>query len=1660
MNTKRIKLIGVLALMIALTFTMAACDLADDDEVVPKTYSVVFTVVDEDAEAIEDATVELNDDEGTTDESGVVEFTDMENGTYDYTVTAEGYEEETGEVVVDGADESVSVTMTAEDPVDPDPVVVFSDVTDSLGLGVGETAEIDYDVDPDDADVTFASDDEEVATVDEDGVVTAVAVGEAEITLTGTYDDYEDGTASVPVTVTEEPIDPEPESKIVIEIDMNGDLGLANAEYDFKVKFVNVSDAVVDINDASAKLNNADIAVDLDTTVVPEDDSKTVATGSFTGVLGDNEIWAAVDTNEAEGWDYTTTKDIELVAVEFNGQPFATVEEAIEAAEAGDTVTLHEDVEETVAINKNITFDLNGYEVQGDMGVYESGITVKNGTITGDLYVAAEGTTSFPDVTVEGNLVRTPSATLSPKPTVQGETFIADINPDPLVLPDDPIELIYVSTWKEFNEAISMNARAIELEANITVEQRTRITYDLELLDMAGYRLTLEAPLTFEGDDILVKNGVIRGDLVYEGDVHQHDPVVMIDGDSVEFDNITFDVLVLDWYQNQPAPASNLVIKNSDFYGQAIFVSDVRIEDSFVYDRIDINNNDAVLNRVTFAEDVSASYGNGTTPYGILYVDSDASLNDITWADNFTGMYVGKSLKHGTYSPAQPTLDGATITTTKEGMVWWGINHEKAVLTVDGTVNIESDLGGHGLTLVGTDAKDYLEADGIPAGDYIGGHIKGNATFEGAPVHFGWHTGDYIYEMGKDYDGEYYGEIGESVKTPVIPKEVDEQVRKKNADRLTIHDLTFNNKVGVFTPANHYIEDPEAPLLDPVYLGDITFNETVELWGDFAVVDRKTVTNNKEIKTMCGNIRKIFARSTGTTGILTLPDEDKPSHVYDEFEKSGTVTGGRIVSDTKGGVLVLGDQLLVDNTLLHDTLYNVILETAKLKNLNINVGDAYTRDDYVLGVPLDYDVHVWHGGHHAIFEDVTWSTDTRVEVKGVPDGDREGAMLTFVGDITNRGTIKFQTYASVGFGDDVTFLSGRDPRVGHTTAISESGGFVHVDVSRSATPGWTFNDWKNNVMLSASDGMVSAKYEFDINGVKYIIDLRDPDNYDWATSQGFSNVWLTDIMGEDMDYFGDNDISVRITLDENANGKEFDLTADGWFLNSCTRKQINLGEDTKTVEPDGKKIQIFSPSIVKTVDNTPVDETEVEVGDIIDVTWRVVSNKAGSNTQTISAWWEIDGTQMDSFTESVTLGQNQSWTVEEQIDTDVNGAGEYKFSLSTEDMTYTQTVTVVEDEPDDASIALTKSADVATYDAVGDEITYTFTVLNDGNVTLENVTVEDPLFGQSFGPIAELDPGDDEVFTYVYEVTQDDLDAGSIENTAYASGWFDGVEYTDNDDETVDAVQPEWAGSEQQPVSYKTDGELKLLFILGPDDDGNLEVPDNDYDGEIVVELGDDSYIAATLNGVEVDAWCTDGLTEFDIGEEYKYWEFDPFDAEDMDALQALANEIEEGRFEDHYEGIPWDKVEWLINQNYQEDYEIKDVQHAIWYFTNPDVDEGDLIGDPTPNPDDRDAIIQAVKDHFNDNDNEVVEEATVEDLDGELQSLAPGAWNVIIPFAEAEAQLGATTDDVLELHIKDAEDEVEVYDMNYAADHDGFVKTNLQIYTEEQVEAALVSVK
>ncbi|WP_431074301.1 DUF7507 domain-containing protein [Microbacterium phyllosphaerae] len=94
------------------------------------------------------------------------------------------------------------------------------------------------------------------------------------------------------------------------------------------------------------------------------------------------------------------------------------------------------------------------------------------------------------------------------------------------------------------------------------------------------------------------------------------------------------------------------------------------------------------------------------------------------------------------------------------------------------------------------------------------------------------------------------------------------------------------------------------------------------------------------------------------------------------------------------------------------------------------------------------------------------------------------------------------------------------------------------------------------------------------------------------------------------------------------------------------------------------------------------------------------------------------------------------------------------------------------------ALSIVKSSDVETISEAGETITYSFLVTNTGNVTLNDVTVTETDFSGT-GELSAitcpagagaLAPGADVTCTATYVVTQADVDAGEISNTASVTG--------------------------------------------------------------------------------------------------------------------------------------------------------------------------------------------------------------------------------------------------------------------------------------------------
>jgi hypothetical protein len=197
--------------------------------------------------------------------------------------------------------------------------------------------------------------------------------------------------------------------------------------------------------------------------------------------------------------------------------------------------------------------------------------------------------------------------------------------------------------------------------------------------------------------------------------------------------------------------------------------------------------------------------------------------------------------------------------------------------------------------------------------------------------------------------------------------------------------------------------------------------------------------------------------------------------------------------------------------------------------------------------------------------------------------------------------------------------------------------------------------------------------------------------------------------------------------------------------------------------------------------------------------------------------------------------------------TNYNGTVSFPYTISdgnggTDTATETITVLLVPAQ----ALTLVKTADVATYNAIGDVITYSYQVINSGNVTLAGpfaITDDKLAVADAAGP---LTPGASVIVTQTYTITQADLDAGSITNIAFTS---DGT--TTSPIDTVTVTFEVAVGSIGDSVWYDTDqdgiidtGENRLVGATVTLDPGT---PGNPADDTTVLTDGNGNYLFTNL---------------------------------------------------------------------------------------------------------------------------------------------------------------------------------------------------------------------
>jgi uncharacterized repeat protein (TIGR01451 family) len=144
------------------------------------------------------------------------------------------------------------------------------------------------------------------------------------------------------------------------------------------------------------------------------------------------------------------------------------------------------------------------------------------------------------------------------------------------------------------------------------------------------------------------------------------------------------------------------------------------------------------------------------------------------------------------------------------------------------------------------------------------------------------------------------------------------------------------------------------------------------------------------------------------------------------------------------------------------------------------------------------------------------------------------------------------------------------------------------------------------------------------------------------------------------------------------------------------------------------------------------------------------------------------------------------------------------------------------------AISLTKVANPTTYSAVGQTITYTYTIKNTGNVTLTGpFTVSDNKVATVSCAAGPLAPGASLTCSGIYAITQADLNAGSVTNTATASTTYNNTPVNSNQAQATVTAVPAPAISLTKvanPTTYSSVGQT-ITYTYTIKNTGNVQLP-------------------------------------------------------------------------------------------------------------------------------------------------------------------------------------------------------------------------------------------
>ncbi|AEE18103.1 conserved repeat domain protein [Dokdonia sp. 4H-3-7-5] len=1160
--------------------------------------------------------------------------------------------------------------------------------------------------------------------------------------------------------------------------------------------------------------------------------------------------------------DFNGTDTFEYEITDSNGDSeTATVTVVVTPVDdvVSDTSNTDEDVPVEIDVLGNDTFDENA----------DVAITDVTDPANGTVEINDNGTVTYtpnPDFNGEDTFEYTVTVT-NPDGTTTTETAIVTVTVSPIVdvaddaetTPEDTpvnVDVLGNDTFEGTNNEVT----DVTDPANgtVVINDDGTVTYtpdpDFNGEDTFDYTVTVTNPdgTTTTETATVVVTVTPEEDVMDDAATTPEDTPVDIDVLENDGFDPAADVAVTDVTD----PANGTVVINDD--GTVTYTPDPDFngEDTFDY-TVTVTNPDGttttetatVVVTVTPEEDVmdDAATTPEDTPVDIDVLENDGfdpaadvAVTDVT--DPANGTVVINDDGTVTYTPdpdfnGEDTFDYTVTVTNPDGTT----TTETATVVV--TVTPEEDVMDDAATTPEDTPVDIdvLENDGFnpaadvavtdvtdPANGTVVINDDGTVTYTPDPDFNGEDTFDYTVTVTNP-DGTTTTETATVVVTVTPEEDVMDDAATTPEDTPVDIDVLEND--GFDPAADVAVTDVTDPANGTVVINDdgtVTYTPDPDFNGEDTFDYTVTVTNPDGTTTT----------ETATVVVTVTPEqdvmddaattpEDTPVDI-DVLENDGFDPAADVavtdVTDPANGTVVIND----DGTVTYTPDPDFNGEDTFDYTVTVTNPDGTTTTEtatVVVTVTPEEDV---------MDDAATTPEDTPVDIDVLENDGFDPAADVAVTDVTDpaNGTVVINDDGTVTYTPDPDF-NGEDT-FDYTVTVTNPDGTTTTETATVVVTVTPEEDVMDDAATTPEDTPVD-------------IDVLENDGFDPA-----ADVAVTDVTDPANGTVVINDDgTVTYTPDPNFNGEDtFDYTVT--VTNPDGTTTTETATVVVTVTPDNPSLDLFKEGNYEDTNEDGV----VNLGDSIIYNFIVFNNGDVplSNITLTDELVEVMGGPIDlevgesdsmTFTAIYAITQddiNAGAVYNQAIATGEDPAGELATDAS-EDPTGIDpnnplndpdcmecTITVLNQDPEIAIVktGLFNDQNGDGFAQAGETITYNFSVTNTGNVTVTNIVVTDPLVTVTGGPI-DLVPGtsDDTTFLAEYVLTQEDVDAGLVENQALATG------QDPNGDDVVDTSDD----------NSTIEGEEDVTITDLPEDPGMIAIVKtgtfNDEDGDGFAQAGE-----------------------------------------------------------------------------------------------------------------------------------------------------------------------------------------------------------------------------